>query len=437
MSEWFGQSEAQRERLEAMHAEPQPEKTGRHNYIGVPQAFLLDHACAFVGKALDETCYLVGSATQRMNFRDVDVRVIMFDAKFDALFGKNHNGHLMAFWSLLCTSISLYLSKATGLPVDFQIQRMSEANERHRGVRNAIGLFCVNEEDVPPWLVDPFQKEAQERAAARAEMTEEDAKLVERRELPRFDVAENKTSGTRHVERPTIEGYDAERWHDMMREPYPVMQQTLTIATAPLPVSPEVAALVTRNDGDEMLDAIARAHVLAEQQRTDALMANGPKIAMPDPETVCHGGDCKHCNDCSPDFACFDDENRGCIKAHTFDCEDGGNHRGSCRNCTCTCGDPLIGRNHKLKDRKVEMPAWFTEALRKAWMLDAWSTIISRFNEWQLMLSKVTGKKVAYAVETAWPVEKSAEFAEKFGEQLGMDPKAPWKQLEGGDLHAR
>jgi hypothetical protein len=77
----------------------------------------------------------VGTAAVGTDFRDVDVRTILADDEFDALFeGREH------LWDLLCMSVSLYLSNATGLPIDFQIQRMTEANAAHDGPRQALGI---------------------------------------------------------------------------------------------------------------------------------------------------------------------------------------------------------------------------------------------------------------------------------------------------------
>ena len=99
--------------------------------LGSPESLYLEHACYFISEALGETTYLVGSATEKRDFRDVDVRVIFSDEKFAALFGPDAapGCRLSPFWSLLCASISTYLSKVTDLPVDFQIQQRSSISE--------------------------------------------------------------------------------------------------------------------------------------------------------------------------------------------------------------------------------------------------------------------------------------------------------------------
>ena len=81
-----------------------------------------DGRVSLVESALHETVYMVGSATDSREFRDVDVRVIMNDDKFDALFGDTGNC-TEPFWTLFCISVSAWLRDRTGLPVDFQVQR--------------------------------------------------------------------------------------------------------------------------------------------------------------------------------------------------------------------------------------------------------------------------------------------------------------------------
>lgn len=114
----------------------------RANYVPAPHFYHLNQACALIEKAFDSYPYLVGSSIERRDFRDVDVRLILDDAKYDQLFHDKDAGWTNALWSLMCTSISDYLSKVSGLPIDFQIQRQTQANEQHKGQhRSALGLF--------------------------------------------------------------------------------------------------------------------------------------------------------------------------------------------------------------------------------------------------------------------------------------------------------
>ena len=110
----------------------------RSCYVGVPAIFILSQECYFIKMALGDTCYLVGSSTETRDFRDVDVRVIFNDDKFDAMF----SAAFCPFWSLLCTSISVMLSQRTGLPVDFQIQKRSRVKESDwNKMRVPLGIF--------------------------------------------------------------------------------------------------------------------------------------------------------------------------------------------------------------------------------------------------------------------------------------------------------
>lgn len=118
----------------------------RANYIPAPHFFNLNHACAIINRAFSVEdrgcCYLVGSSIERRDYRDVDVRFIMSDADYDALFkGGSLPTYIDPRWSLICTSVATWLSQQTGLPIDFQIQRQTEANGRHTGQRHALGLF--------------------------------------------------------------------------------------------------------------------------------------------------------------------------------------------------------------------------------------------------------------------------------------------------------
>lgn len=77
---------------------------------------------------------LVGSVSERPDFRDVDVRLILHDEDFDRLFG-----HTPELWSVFSYAVSRMLAADTGLAIDFQVQRMTEANEKHSGPRNSLG----------------------------------------------------------------------------------------------------------------------------------------------------------------------------------------------------------------------------------------------------------------------------------------------------------
>lgn len=117
----------------------------RANYVPAPHFYNLNQACALINRAFGGVgCYLVGSSLVRRDYRDVDVRLMLADEEYDHLFRQpDGGGWLNPLWSLMCTSISLWLRQQTDLPIDFQIQRMTQANADHKDAprRAALGVF--------------------------------------------------------------------------------------------------------------------------------------------------------------------------------------------------------------------------------------------------------------------------------------------------------
>lgn len=117
-------------------------------YIGAPACFVLELACRQINEAFGDCfgCYIVGSCLERPDWRDVDIRYIMEDDKFQELFPGTyvqdglHCWEQDARWLLLTVSISAHLARLTGLPIDFQFQPQSHANKRHTGQRSAVGV---------------------------------------------------------------------------------------------------------------------------------------------------------------------------------------------------------------------------------------------------------------------------------------------------------
>lgn len=115
---------------------------------------LLDVACGPVWAAFGST-YLVGSAQTGGAYRDVDVRTILEDSEFDRLFGDEPVGRRR--WELICLSVAHLLAQQSGLPVDYQIQRLTEANAKYDGPRNPIGrrrIYAAGG-DATPWEGQP------------------------------------------------------------------------------------------------------------------------------------------------------------------------------------------------------------------------------------------------------------------------------------------
>ena len=90
--------------------------------------------------------YHVGSSLERKDWRDVDVRLILPDDEFDAMFGriKNTANTKLAAITLAFSALG---KEMTGLPIDFQIQPQTWANEHYPEMRSA--LIEVAYEDAP------------------------------------------------------------------------------------------------------------------------------------------------------------------------------------------------------------------------------------------------------------------------------------------------
>jgi hypothetical protein len=99
-------------------------------------------------QAFPHTYHVGSSVMSKDGWRDVDVRVIVSDDEYRAMFPDaaltwdpptGANPKRDARWSLICTAISLMGQQMTGLPIDFQIQSESEA-ATESGPRSAIGI---------------------------------------------------------------------------------------------------------------------------------------------------------------------------------------------------------------------------------------------------------------------------------------------------------
>ncbi|MGZ4520148.1 MAG: hypothetical protein ACXVGA_04310 [Mycobacteriaceae bacterium] len=108
--------------------------------LSPPVLHRLDLACRHISEVFGgfNGPYLVGSVQERTAGpnSDVDLRLILDDDVYDALMAGTPDG----FATLLDFALSAYVREHTGLPIDFQVQRMTEANEKHGGKqRNPLG----------------------------------------------------------------------------------------------------------------------------------------------------------------------------------------------------------------------------------------------------------------------------------------------------------
>ena len=132
-----------------------PPKRQKAIYVGAPACFALELAVRQLNEAFGHNdsygTYLVGSALERPDWRDIDVRMIMSDDGFRRLFpdaGPIAEGRweFDPRWLIMTTAISAWLAKQSGLPIDFQFQPQSHANAKHKGRRNALGLHFAVEQ---------------------------------------------------------------------------------------------------------------------------------------------------------------------------------------------------------------------------------------------------------------------------------------------------
>lgn len=108
--------------------------------VGMPASLLLDDFGLLISDAFGgEVAYQVGSSMQTTDWRDVDVRLILSDEQYEAMgFGDPKHPQLNRKWVALVRAFSALGREVTGLPIDFQIDQQTRANEEHKGQRNAL-----------------------------------------------------------------------------------------------------------------------------------------------------------------------------------------------------------------------------------------------------------------------------------------------------------
>ena len=116
--------------------------------VGMPAALHLEEFGAHIYAAFGHVPYRVGSSLKlKTGWRDVDVRLILPDDEYAAMFGAetNHtNEHQNEKWVAFVLAFSAFGKSVTGLPIDFQIQRRTDANEKlskDDDPRSAFGIF--------------------------------------------------------------------------------------------------------------------------------------------------------------------------------------------------------------------------------------------------------------------------------------------------------
>lgn len=114
--------------------------------VGMPDTLRLEQFGIMLYAAFGEVPYHVGSsAKEKRGWRDVDVRLMLPDERYAEMgFGDPEYPHRNARWVAYCLAFSELGKHMTGLPIDFQIQQTTYANERFTAKsghsRSALGV---------------------------------------------------------------------------------------------------------------------------------------------------------------------------------------------------------------------------------------------------------------------------------------------------------
>ena len=110
--------------------------------VGMPADLLLEEYGYHIYAAFNDYPYHVGSSLLTKQWRDVDVRLILSDKEYEAMgLGDPANPHCNGKWVSLTLAYAALGKALTGLPIDFQIQQQSYANEKYTGIRSALGIL--------------------------------------------------------------------------------------------------------------------------------------------------------------------------------------------------------------------------------------------------------------------------------------------------------
>lgn len=117
--------------------------------VGWPAMFYLHLFGAEVHRLFGIYPVLVGSCLTSKDRRDIDVRLILPNsvmARWKPVMGDDHTSNPGGRWDVLQAALSAMASAMTGgLPIDFQVQSMGEAN------RQNMDADC-KEPDPKPWM---------------------------------------------------------------------------------------------------------------------------------------------------------------------------------------------------------------------------------------------------------------------------------------------
>ncbi len=120
--------------------------------VGFPKELLLQEFGSQVWFAFGTPPYLVGSALEKKEgWRDVDVRLILEDTEWEKV-GFGEPDRVMFYdgkWIALCRAFTALGKEMTGLPIDFQIQPQTWANDKFKGRRSSLGVIPLRWKESP------------------------------------------------------------------------------------------------------------------------------------------------------------------------------------------------------------------------------------------------------------------------------------------------
>ncbi len=120
--------------------------------VGMPAWLLLNEYGRMLHQAFGAPPYLVGSALRTKSPRDIDVRLVLDDARYRALVGNPAEcDRAGTRWAMLCAAFSALGRQITGLPIDFQVKTQAAAAPEAGYPRLPFGTTAAWSDMYEPW----------------------------------------------------------------------------------------------------------------------------------------------------------------------------------------------------------------------------------------------------------------------------------------------
>jgi hypothetical protein len=115
---------------------------------GMPAGIWLNKSGVIIADYFGHIPYHVGSSLITKDWRDVDVRLILPDDEFEEQYGRIKASDANPKLAAITLAFAALGKQMTGLPIDFQIQPQTWANEHYGGqMRSALLEVRPREED--------------------------------------------------------------------------------------------------------------------------------------------------------------------------------------------------------------------------------------------------------------------------------------------------